>query len=103
MSHSGLQTTLVHDLCTNHDMVFEALEKNDMEALDTLTKTSLGRLKEMMNAGPPKTQEDSQAFLKVKECIDRIRQDLEQKKAEVFSQMRALRRTKHGLKAYRYR
>jgi hypothetical protein len=101
MSHSGLQNGLVHDLRTDHDMVNEALEKNDMEALEILRETSLDHLQGVMTVGPPETQEGYQAILDIKECIDRIREGLEQKKAEVFSQMMALRKTRHGLKAYK--
>ena len=103
MSHNGPQNGLVHDLHSDHDMMIQALEKNDIESLETLRETSLERLKDIMAARPPETQEDFQALLEVKTCVDRIREDLEQKKAEVFSQMRALTKTRHGLKAYRYR
>jgi hypothetical protein len=103
MSHNGPQNGPVHDLYSDHDMMIRALEKNDMETLETLRETSLERLKDIMTAGPPETQEGFQALLEVKTCVDRIREDLEQKKAEVFSQMRALTKTRHGLKAYRYR
>jgi hypothetical protein len=101
MSHSGLQNGLVHDLRTDHYMVNEALEKNDMEALEILRETSLDRLQGVMTAGPPETQEDYQALFEIKECVDRIRKGLEQKKAEIFSQMTTLRKTRHGLKAYK--
>jgi hypothetical protein len=101
MSHSGPQNGLVHDLRADHDMMIEALEKNDMEALEILRGASLDRLQGVMTVGPPETQEDYQAILDIKECVDRIRKDLEQKKAEVFSQMMALRKTRHGLKAYK--
>jgi len=101
MSHSCLQNGLVHDLCINHDMVIEALEKNDMEALEMLRATSLEHLKGVLTAAPPETPEDYQAFVDIKDCVDRIRRELELKKAEVFSQMMSLRKTRHGLKAYK--
>jgi len=101
MSHSDLQNGLVHDLCTDHDMVIEALERNDMEALEMLRATSLERLRGVLNAAPPETPEDYQAFVEIKDCVDRIRRELELRKAEVFSQMVSLRKSRHGLKAYK--
>lgn len=101
MSHSGLQNALVRDLCTGHDMVIEALEKRDMEALETLTKASIERLDGILTAPPPETPEDYQALREIKDCIDRIRGDLEQKKTQVFSKMMDLKKTRHGLKAYK--
>jgi hypothetical protein len=101
MSHSCLQKELVHDLCIGHDMVIEALEKNNMEALEILRKNSLERLKGVLTAAPPQTPEGYQALIDIRDCVDRIRRDLEQKKAEVFSQMMSLKKTRHGLKAYK--
>jgi hypothetical protein len=101
VSHSGLQNGLVHDLYSGHDMVIEALEKNDMEALEILRKNSLERLQGILTAPPPETPEDYQALMEIKGCVDHICRGLEQKKAQVFSQMVSLRKTRHGLKAYK--
>jgi len=54
-----------------------------------------------LTAAPPESPEGYQAFVDLKDCVDRIRRDLEQKKAEVFSQMMSLKKTRHGLKAYK--